>query len=83
MENMHTDVMLLRVRLVIVSFILSTLLFDLGVKHKEEIWGQGLLGGKSKKKKKKKRSREVNGSKFMHFVQSWNRNTLGSFSTVI
>ena len=37
MENMHTDVMLLRVRLVIVSFILATLLFDLGVKHEEEI----------------------------------------------
>ena len=37
MENMHIDVMLLRVRLVIVSFILATLLFDLGVKHKEEI----------------------------------------------
>ena len=34
---MHTDVMLLRVRLVIVSFILATLLFDLGVIQNREI----------------------------------------------
>ena len=58
MENMHTDVMLLRVRLLIVSFILATLLFDLGVKHKRGnlmpiALRVQMLEEKKKKKKKK------------------------------